>query len=184
MRNRSGSGHLESIAMNYRLSDMFAVNFRAWRSYLRALVIVELIFVAVILVPLLLDGRSFRDVVRFADWWFPLLMSLVMLVLWFGLCPFISYWRTKRLGALGPNRFWFEEKGIKVQTPRIDSLVYWSALKRISVSKERLFLFVTPGAALIIPRRAVPSDHEFEAWAKRAKSMWSAAKAANNSQVE
>src|SRR6476469_9900456 len=133
---RQGEGALESVETTYRLSDLYAVNFRAWRSYIRALLILEAFFVGLILIPLLLDGWSLGEALRTADWWLPLLVGAIVLFLWFVFCPLIGFWRTKRMDALGPNRYSFESNIIRVETPRIESLVKWSAVKRIVVSRD------------------------------------------------
>lgn len=167
---------MESVETTYRLSDLYAVNFRAWRSYIRALLILEAFFVGLILIPLLLDGWSLGEALRTADWWLPLLVGAIVLFLWFVFCPLIGFWRTKRMDALGPNRYSFESNIIRVETPRIESLVKWSAVKRIVVSRDRLFLFIRPGVAFIIPRRAFNSDEGFQAWIDRANEKWTVAK--------
>lgn len=162
---------MESIETTYRLSDMFAVTMRAWRTYLRAFILLEIFFVGMIVVPGLIEGWGTAAVLRYADWVFPICAGLFLILAWFGLCPLLAYWRTKRQRALGPNRFRLESDGIRVEAPRAESLIYWPSVKRVIASRQRLFLFVTNSSALIIPRRSFDSDEEFAKWAKGAEAF-------------
>jgi hypothetical protein len=167
---------LPPITVTYGMGDLFAINFRAWRVYLRAFIIIEIFLVGVILIFPLLDGLSLSASLRIADWWLPPTIGVPLVGFWFGICPLIGYFRSKRRGVLGPIRFSFSARGIDFVTPKAESLVYWSAVRRILRTERRLYLFLTASSAFILPRRAFATDHEFKAWHERSRSRWSEAR--------
>ena len=166
---------MESVEVNYSLSDLYAVNFRAWRTYLKITLILEAIFIAIVLAPLLIDGATFLQAIEWADWRFPLGMAVFLVVFYVGICPLIGYFRSKRQKMLGPNYFSFGEEGVSVENPKSKSVVFWSGIKNVVKSDRRLFLYLRPGVALIIPKRALPSVESFDTLADEASSRWKAA---------
>jgi len=166
-----------SVEVNYELSDLYAVNFRAWRTYLKIVAVLETIFIALILVLPLIDGATLLQAIEQADWWFALGMGLILLIFYAGFCPLIGYFRSKRQKVLGPNYFSFDGEGVSVENAKAKSVVFWSGITRVLRSDTRLFLFIRPGVAFIIPRRALPSFEAFSMLAEEADARWRAARA-------
>lgn len=164
------------IEVTYSIGDLFAINLRAWRIYLRWLVISELVFIGIIIVFPRDYSPTWLDALRDVDWWFPLGFGVILLAFWFGVCPLIGYLRSKRRRVLGPNGFSLSVRGVDVRTPDTESLVYWSGIKRVLRTKQRLYLFMTPASALIMPRRAFATNESFDAWGTHSQNMWSKAK--------
>jgi hypothetical protein len=90
--------------------------------------------------------------------------ALLIVAFWFGLCPFLAYLRVKRAGAGGPNTFALTDQGIRLQTPRSESVVYWNAVRRTVSNSQRLYLFFSSPGAIIVPRRSFASDDDFAKW--------------------
>lgn len=134
----------------------------------------EFIFVAFVVEWLLLDGRTFwqAQAELWAEWDISIYAGLFYFVFLIGLCPLFSYFRTRRQGLLGPNRFSFNDGGVRVESPKADSLVFWPTFKRVVFTKQRLFLFVTPASAFILPRRAFDNQAEFERWVEILRDHW------------
>ena len=174
------NGGLGSIEVTYRLTDLFAINFRAWRSYLKQLVVGELIFVGIIVTISLVSRRGLLAGLHGVHWRFLAMLGsalgFFLIAYWFAACPLIGYLQRKRRGMLGPIRFSLRARGVEAVGPNSESLSYWSGIKKVVQTKRRLYLFLTPASALIMPRRAFATDDEFQTWADRSRSSWSEAK--------
>ena len=169
MDNGSGA---HTIEMSYRLGDLYAVMFQTWPRFLRVLLIAEVFWIVLIAIMNLFDGASMFEAVQWIYW--PVLAwgALAVLVLWFGFCPIISYLRAKRRGFLGPVQISISERGVSIESHKIDSLVRWPAIRRVRRFQNRLFLFLTATSAFVVPRRAFQSDTEFETFADEADKCW------------
>jgi hypothetical protein len=170
----------EAVETFYTAADMYAIAAQLWRRLAIRVIVLALIFFAVVVaLPVVLDGVSFTRSVAWLPWRFGAGLTALMLVYYLGICPLIGYLRLRRQrGGLGPHRFKLLEEGIGVEGSRGQSLVYWRGLKRVAATKHRIFLFLSPATALILPRRAFESDAQFDRWAERAKELWLAAKSA------
>ena len=167
---------MESVEVNYELSDLYAVNFRAWPTYLKIVAILEAIFIALILGLPLLDGATVLQAIESADWWFALGMGLILLIFYAVFCPLIGYVRSKHQKVLGPNYFSFSDDGVSVENAKSKSVVFWSGIAKVVTSNRRLYLFLRPGVALIIPKRASPDIEAFNRLAREAENRWGAAR--------
>lgn len=167
--------HDGSVEVSYRLSDLYAVSMRAWRSWLRAFAIIETILVTLTLALPMFDGANLLDAVRAADWFLPgfgILLILLLLMV----SPLFSYVASKLRRNPKPFRLSLSEPGVNVVNSDFQSLVSWSGIKRVVGSKERLFLFISSTMAFIVPRRVFETDAEFQGWVEFAKDRWSEAK--------
>src|SRR5215213_5944016 len=117
---------MDSIEVNYTLGDMYSVTMQSWRRLLFRIVVLIGILVAVfIALPMVLDRVSFRESVSWFPWNFYLGLTAFLVFFLFGVCPLIAYFRSKRNGDLGPNRLKFSDEGVRIESPKGESLVYW-----------------------------------------------------------
>jgi hypothetical protein len=159
-----GDRALPPIQVAYNLADMFGVQFHALGRFVRMFVIVELLWVALIVGVDLVDGVPTSWSIGHLPWKLLGWGALLIVAFWFGLCPFLAYLRVKRAGAGGPNTFALTDQGIRLQTPRSESVVYWNAVRRTVSNSQRLYLFFSSPGAIIVPRRSFASDDDFAKW--------------------
>ena len=168
---------MESIEVTYTLGDWFAATLQSWRNYLfRVVLFVGVLAAVLITLPVVLDGASLQDVANWIPWELFLWAGLALLAFYMGVCPLISYFAAKRKGGLGPQRFALSDAGVRVEGPKGESLIYWSTLKRVTTSRDRLFLFIGPALAFVLPTRIFTDRVAFEAVVEEAKARWAAAK--------
>jgi hypothetical protein len=103
-------------------------------------------------------------------------LTVLLLLFVFGVCPLIGFFRAKRQGLLGPVQLTLSNEGVRVESRKGQSLVYWSAIPRTIATKSRLFLFIGSVTALVLPRRAFGDQKSFETAMSAAKSYWAASK--------
>ena len=164
------------IEVTYRMSDLFAVSFRNWRVYLRSLLILEMTIVVVIVGIALLDGASFRAAVGWLELEVLAVLGLAVLVLWVVILAPISYVVARMRGTLGPHCFYFGNDGVTVAGAKANSTHYWSGLRRVIRSNDRLYLYISAGLAFILPKRAFTTDDDFDRWSEFAMAHWLAAR--------
>src|SRR5215212_2803208 len=142
---------------------MFAVTAQAWRrTVLVVAIIVAMMAIVVAGLPVVLDGVSVQDSLAWVPWQICLWVGVVLLLFYFAACPLIGYARLKRQGLLGLHRFTLLDDGVRVESPRGETLAYWQGLKRVTATPSRLFLFVGPTMAFVLPRRAFHDPAEFD----------------------
>jgi hypothetical protein len=124
------------------------------------------------------EGWTLAEAIRGIDWLVLLIGGLILVAVMFTLCPLAIFWRLKRRGFLGPNRLELADNGVKTAGPAAESLVYWSAIQKITQTGRHLFMFIAPGSALMVPRRAFASDGDFRAFVSAAEQRWKASKPA------
>lgn len=165
------------VEVSYTVGDLYAVTFQSWRRLIgRVLVLFGILIAIFIAVPIILDGLSFLESVRWFPWDFYLGLIGFLLLFLFGVCPLINYFRLKRQGVLGPNYFEFADDGVRLESPKGKLLVYWNAVTRFVTSQTRFLLFIGPANALVVPRRAFESQAGYEASISDAKAYWDAAR--------
>jgi len=152
------------LEVAYNLADMFGVQFHSLARFVRMFFIVELLWVALIVGVDLVDGVPLSWSIAHLPWKLLGWGALLIVAFWFGLCPFLAYMRVKRGGVGGPNTFALTDQGVRLQTPRSESVVYWNAIRRMVRGRERLYLFFSSPGAIVIPRRSFASDAEFSSW--------------------
>jgi YcxB-like protein len=162
---------MDVIESNYTLGDMYAVTLQTWRRpAARILILIGALVVIFLAIPVLFDGVSLQESIDWFPWLFYAGLTAFLLLFVFGACPLIAYYRSKCQEELGPNRFEFLDEGLRVQGPKAQSLVYWSAVKRVTATKNRLFIFIGPALAFIVPSRAFRDQAAFEAAFAEAKA--------------
>jgi hypothetical protein len=102
------------------------------------------------------------------------LLSAVFLVV----VPPLQVRAQRKAGFVEPYRISLLEAGIHAEHPRQDNLFRWSGLHDVAATDERVFLYTTPGCAVIVPKRSFESKSAFEQWCEEAGRRWSEAKAA------
>lgn len=159
----------------YAIGDIYAVTFQSWkRIVFKILSLFAILVGALIGLFSLMDGSSVVEQVQSFPWKFysGLIASLLLFV--FLVAPAISYLRARRRGLLGPHQISVLDDGIKVESPQGESLLYWSAITRLVATSKRLFLFVSPVNALIVPRRAFANQDDFDDSIVQARHRWKA----------
>ena len=58
------------------------------------------------------------------------------------------------LGATGPTRLWLDADGVHEQCAGLTTSALWPVLGRIEESGEHAYIFVSPVAAFVVPKRA------------------------------
>jgi hypothetical protein len=128
----------------------------------------------VILLPVgfaLFDGCSWRCAWSWVDWWFS--GSLFLLVLaWLFAAPLILFLSFKRRGNLVPITFSLTAEGVRLESSKSRSELFWKTLERLVKSKKGLALYLSRSHSIMIPRRAFNDDIEFEAFADTAVERW------------
>ena len=173
-----GGQMLPPIEVKYSLADMFGVQFHSLRRFLRMFVIVELMWIALIVGVDALDGVPLGWSVAHLPWKLLGWGTMLIAAFWFGLCPFLALLRIKRVGVGGPNAFELTEQGIRIQTAKSDSLVYWNAMRRTAHNSQRLYIFLVTGT-LVVPRRSFASDQDYLSWVQETQRHAAAALASS-----
>ena len=160
---------LPPIRVAYNLADLFGVQFHSLARFVRIFVIVELLWIFLVVGVDAVDGVPFSWSIGHLPWTMLAWGALLIIAFWFLLCPFLAYLRVRRAGVGGPNTFALTDKGISLQTPKSESVVYWKAIRRTADNPRRLYLFLSSLGTLIVPRRSFVSDEEFSSWVVEAK---------------
>ena len=78
-------------------------------------------------------------------------------------------------GALGRHRVVLSEDGVLESTAVNESRTAWAGVDRVEQSPAYIFIYTTPAAAHVIPKRAFTDPHEAEAFFRFALSRRAAA---------
>ena len=169
---------MEKIEVTYTKGDLYAVTFQSWRRILlKIFILFGVLIAAFIALPMITDDLSLRESAYWFPWDFYLGLIVFLLLLIFGACPLISFFRLKRQGFLGPNHIGLSKEGARLEGPKGESLIYWSAVKPLVETKSRLFLFVGPSNAIVLPRRAFVDQAGLSAAVGEAKAFLNASSA-------
>lgn len=82
--------------------------------------------------------------------------------------------RRKRTGWSVPMRFALTEDAVTMIHPKQSSQWPWTAIVRVVLTADRLFLFISESCAIIVPKRAFGFDSDFSAFADSAEEHWQA----------
>lgn len=133
--------------------------------------------IALVLVGLMVLTLALNWLVGFELPWWQIGLGLVgAALLWSLASPAVQgrliEQNARRLRVLEPQ--WFEAvaEGFEARSDRGHSLVRWSAVRRLEVEGTRLFVFVSPDSAYIVPSRAFAADADFEAFVSAARECW------------
>jgi len=160
------------VFVTYRLSDIYGAYIHGWPRLIRLLIIIEILWMVLMIGVSLFDGWSLSGAIIWMNWRLLVFGGIALVAFWIVVCPLIGFWRAKRAGLLGPNEFSMVEKGIRAQTPKSDSVVYWSAIRRTVRTPSHFYLFLVTAGALIIPRRAFENEAAFGAFVNTAREDW------------
>ncbi len=107
----------------------------------------------------------------------PILIALLVVYLAlhrFG--PNLGAWGYERLarkdGILREQVLTAASDCFRAESERGKTEVKWSAVPRIHVEGERLFVYSTPRLAFIVPQRAFADDAHFEAFVEAVRRYW------------
>ena len=170
-----------SIEVTYSAADIVALNLLVWPFWLSLVAIFAVILVILPLIFGVIDGIPARDFVRSIDWSFTAWLLLI-LIGWVIAVTVFTYWVRRRRGLHGPMRFRLTDEGVAVRNRRMDLVVFWPAIRSITISESRLFLFLTRRTALIVPQKAFDNDADFRAFVGAAEEHWRNSSAVNSSQ--
>lgn len=62
--------------------------------------------------------------------------------------------------------------GLRISSPKGVFNVRWTSFPEVKRTVDRLFVFMSPRQAYVIPRRAFDSDEQFEAFVSAAEKEW------------
>jgi hypothetical protein len=162
-----------TVTVTYNLADMYGAILHGWPRLLRILIILEIFWIVLFVGFDVANGTPLFQAMVWLNWKILGILGLAVVAVWFIVCPLIGYFRTKRAGVLGPNRFTLVDKGIRLETANADSTVYWPAVKRTVHTKSRFYLYLVTAGAIIVPRRAFDSEAGFHSFADAARRRWS-----------
>ena len=81
--------------------------------------------------------------------------------------------RIMKLSPLhAPHGYAITPAALRITSSKGVSDIRWSAFPDVKSSGERLFAFMSPRQAFIVPRRAFDSDEQFEAFSSAAEEHW------------
>ncbi len=159
--------------VEYSAADLRALTRRCARC-LRNLAFLALLPMAVSALSIWLDGQS-DDLIG------TLLgsgvLGLVMALAVYWLSPIYLQRARRRNGWDSPIEIRLEEACVASRHPAQNAEYFWSAIKDVAVANGRLFIFTSPGCAIILPRRAFASDEQFDSWVQTAKARFFTARA-------
>jgi hypothetical protein len=170
-------------------SDFLALNkVLRGRAIVTPLLILILYFSAITTLVLAgVDGdmAAFTEVARQIGtgkaplWIYPLLLLGPLLVLLRPLYLEFLAGQVYRRNVMADQRltYRFTSDAIQGGIPEVQGRFLWRAIKRIIVTPEHAFLTISRREALIIPRRAVPDDEDFETLLAFARARIAAARA-------
>ena len=78
-------------------------------------------------------------------------------------------------GALGPHRVVLSDYGVTESTSVNETRTAWAGVDRVEQNPDYIFIYTSPAAAHVIPRRAFGSPQEAEAFYQLARSRSEAA---------
>lgn len=158
--------------VTYTLGDLFAVAAQSWRALLLIIFTGEALILVFIVGLSLFDGANLAAAVDWFPWEMLAWIALLWIVTFFAIAPLIGYVRAKRQGLLGPHKLWLVDTGVRVESSKGESLVYWSGFRRVIATRHRLCLFLRMRAAVVVPRSAFRSHADFENFATVAVARW------------
>lgn len=163
---------LPPVEVTYTLADLYGALLYGWRRFVRILIIVELLWITLSVGVDLLNGATAARAFSAPNWTILGIGGVLLAAFWFGLCPLLGYFRIKRAGLLGPNRLTLSERGVRLESPKSESLIYWAAIRRMTLTASRLYLYLITYGTIIVPRRCFADESAFGAWAATARREW------------
>jgi hypothetical protein len=81
----------------------------------------------------------------------------------------------KNANVLEPRRISISADGISNSSAHSAGMTMWTGVDKIAVTKDHAFIYVNTSAAIILPRRAFASDHDFTDFVETAQRYFEAA---------
>ncbi len=162
----------QDVSVLYDVSDLRAL-YRSCKRCRRSLLWVAMI-------PIVFSTLNYTDGARgvelvYGGLPYALIGVAIVLFIYF-LSPVLQV-RSRRKNGWGvPMTVQLNADGMATKHPSQDSQFHWAEIKDVVTKNERLFLFTSPGCAIILPRRVFSSDHHFSDWVGKARDYWGKAK--------
>ena len=107
--------------------------------------------------------------------------NAVILPIWASALLFLAWFRVwvhirERYSCKPTLRLRLEPGGLHASEPGAEGKIEWSKIRKVEVTPRYFFLYVTYRQAFIVPRAAFADQAEADAFLKRAKEYWEAAK--------
>lgn len=167
----STTTNFNSIEVAYTLGDLYALNLQMWRYWAILIAVLVAFIVCIQVLFSVLDGLNIFQAFMSIDWQFPSIL-VVVLAAWILTTTFVGYWWSRWRRKFVLTRFTVADDGISVKNSKAESLLFWSALKKVRSTRKRLFLFISSNHALILPRRCFSDEAEFDRWVEVSKRRW------------
>jgi hypothetical protein len=161
------------VTVTYTLVDFYASMARRWSRWLAGVGAITIVVVALPMLTALANGCSLRCAPTFVDWQASGFIPVAIAV-WLLLIPLLLFFSFKRRGNLVPITFLVTEEGIRLETAKSRSEVFWTALKRVKRAKSGLLLYPSHSQPVAIPRRAFADQEHFDAFSAAAEERWKA----------
>lgn len=175
-----------TIEFNLTKEDLAAFNHyhlrhspTARRQYLRGWLVPPAIWLAIFLtIWLLADSQRGTPLKTLRDL-LPLFVFVPLYLIYFPYAHRRTIQRTiegmtsegKNRGMLGRRRLTLKAEGLAEATEVSETTTSWSGVERVSVSEEHAFIYVSALAAITVPRRAFPSETEFNSFVRAATDL-------------
>jgi hypothetical protein len=104
------------------------------------------------------------------------LMGIIALIILYFAMPILQLSGRRKIYGDFPLTVQLTDDGVSTRHPAQDALFFWTAIKDVALTRDRLFLFTTPNCAIILPSRIFSSDAQFKAWGDFARMEWTRAK--------
>ena len=161
----------QAIEVRYTLADSYALVAQNWRYWTEILALLAALLIGVPIAFAMLDGHDWMTALRTVDWLFVaavLALASVFVLVAAGL----GYGWAKWKKLIVPTKFLVTEQGVSVTNAYVESVMSWSAFKRVETGNNRLFRFITRRTAFFLPRRAFANDAQFGRWVEIAERRW------------
>jgi hypothetical protein len=155
------------------VDDLIALSKLVQRGRLRTFRIAAALLVAMVGLTLLIDAAI---IPQYFDWGatgLALLASLLLVLLssaW--VRAHLWLFAAKRSPFHAPQSFGLYPTALVVSSPKGKSEVPFSSFSDLKRDDQRMYFFMTPRLAYVVPRRAFDSDADFEAFAAAAEQRW------------
>ncbi|SFI74754.1 YcxB family protein [Planctomicrobium piriforme] len=139
------------------------------RQWIRGLVISVLVLSLLPILVLVRRDKPFMEAA--VDIWPLLLGPIIMVPIYFAISKrglrrnLRRFIVTKEVaGALGPHSLMLQEDGLSSRDPTGEQRVKWSAVQSVTLTEDRLMIFLNNATGFVIPRRAFADRQQLEAF--------------------
>ena len=161
----------QAIEVRYTLADSYALVAQNWHYWTEILALLAALLIGMPTVFAVLDGHDWITALHSVDWFFAAAV-LALACVFILVAAALGYGWAKWKKLIVPTKFLVTEQGVSLTNAYVESVMRWSAFKRVETGNDRLFLFVTRRTAFSLPRRAFANDAQFDRWVEIAKRRW------------